>query len=901
MTDEAAGVREPMESPDSPRRPLAATGIAFGLLAVLLAGEPVPSEDAAFSTGAVLRSVVLALVTAIALFTAWTGPGVWSRPRRAHLVLLCLPLAVPLLALLHARGLPETLARHGVVWLALVLLPLALLGIWNRRADVERAWHILVVGGVIAAVFVLMSALAGRPAVGPFGRIGIAGPVLGALAVPAWLLSPWRHRALRWIGFGVIVIACVLTRSRTGILALVAGLAFAAAITPPLPDVRKRVRMIAVGGGALVVIVLGLMVQGSLPFPGDRSTVDVRLGLHRTSLQLVSAQPLDGHGLGSYATSALAERDLAEARLEPRRRARHAHLDYLHVSVEGGLLAGLALLLYMGGLLVTGVRTANRAPGPAGRRHAGASLGVVATLAVAALGDGVLLDPASALLLAVAATALVLPAASATRTGLAVQGVFVLGAVAALGCAYVLAKDALADHALMRYRRAIRPGVTPREASDAAQRYLAGGALRWRPDAPEALYRLGVQEASAGNYTKARETFRSAIQADPGATEARLDLAQVYALEGRLKDARSVLEEARRRDPTRYAVRRRLMELALGEEPVPGDPPTPFDEIQVLRLMNEARAVAPERFENRIDEARVERRRATDTHGLRQAGALLRAALAGAPGPANDPPAEILIESFRLAEAENVGRALINSSILKRAFEKNPRPARRFHAEAMRFLDAGQERVAAARERAGGDPTSLDMKAADRAFSAATTRLVALLFVGLLEPESVLQGALADQDAKRFRRALAQYRSLLAWTKGPGERWRPPQRAFRDRVRQSDLYLDAASVAQRIDKALALFYRTQGQLRMGVELLQEDRARDAIRKFRSVIDTEPDTADAHYGLARALARTQQGEAAARMLLRALSLRPELRGRAIAEPDLASLRQREDVKQVLKLP
>ena len=54
-----------------------------------------------------------------------------------------------------------------------------------------------------------------------------------------------------------------------------------------------------------------------MPFPGSRSTVDVRLGLHRASLASLAERPVSGHGLGSYAVTALEHRDLTEAQLEP--------------------------------------------------------------------------------------------------------------------------------------------------------------------------------------------------------------------------------------------------------------------------------------------------------------------------------------------------------------------------------------------------------------------------------------------------------------------------------------------------------------------------------------------------------------------------------------------------------
>ena len=89
----------------------------------------------------------------------------------------------------------------------------------------------------------------------------------------------------------------------------------------------------------------------------------------------------------------------------------------------------------------------------------------------------------------------------------------------------------------------------------------------------------------------------------------------------------------------------------------------------------------------------------------------LRAAVPMAPGGAEDPPAEIVLESFHLTEAER-RPLLVCSSILMRAFAKNPAPALRYRAQADRFLRIGVEREAEAVKRAGRDPSMLDM--ADR-------------------------------------------------------------------------------------------------------------------------------------------------------------------------------------------
>lgn len=878
------------------RRPTLAFLLAVGAALVLLAGVPGFVREQAFTTGFALRAVVFALLTAGALFAAWAGPG--TRPGLGGWrgLLLALPVGVAVLGLPAFDGSWSGAARHGYTWVLLGLWPLALLWVWRTGEEPAQLLRWLVGAGAIAAVLGLVSVLQGEPVTGPFGRAGVAGPVFGALVVPALFFSPLQHRIGRWAPAALLLLACVLTRSRTGMVAVAIALPLALAIGVPHVAWRRRLRLLT---AAVVVLVslLGLVLASG----SSSRTLDVRFGLHRASLAAISERPVRGHGLGAYPVQAIQHRDLAEARLDPRRRPFHAHMDYLHASVEGGVPAGLLLLAFVVGLGVLALR------GTAARPERAAALGILATLGIAALGDGVLVDPAPALLLgSAAAVVLATRERGARATGVLLQLPLVLGAFVALGLAFVLAKDALADRALMRYRHAIRGDVSPEQAERAARLYLEQGALVWRADHPEALYRLGVHQANTLRYEAARTTFRTALRVDPGMTEARLDLAQAYALEGRPEDARTVLKEAVRRDPTRYAVARRMQELALGPEPVPGDPPAGLDEIEVLRWMNTARSLAPGRFENQLDEARFERRRATTASGLTRAGALVREALAKAPGDPQDPPAEVLIESFRLAEVEGGSSDLFKASILLGALLKNPRPARRFEAEAERFLREGAKREAAALEDAQGVAVAADMRAADRAFRAAAVRFTALLYADRLDPVVFLARAKADKEQKLWRSALARYRSLLAWTLPPqqgaqtvGELQGPLR--LEALAKQGDLLLEAASVAHHTDKLLAAFYRTRGQLRIGLELLEKRQPAMAIIRFRSALETDPNLADAHFGLSRGLAQRGAEAEAERALLEALRLKPELKGPALSEPDLHTLRERTAIRTRLGLP
>ncbi|MDF1701135.1 MAG: hypothetical protein P1V36_08255, partial [Planctomycetota bacterium] len=248
---------------------------------------------------------------------------------------------------------------------------------------------------------------------------------------------------------------------------------------------------------------------------------------------------------------------------------------------------------------------------------------------------------------------------------------------------------------------------------------------------------------------------------------------------------------------------------------------------------------------------------------------------------------------------------LLSSTILMQALARNPAPALRYRAQADRFLEEGSRRVARSLARAGDDPRALDLRTATRAFDAAAVRFVALLYVGLEDPEVILTRARADAEAGRFRRALALYRGLLAWTLPPKEGAEvDPLRGdarLESIARQGNLLIEAAKVAQRVDAPLARFYRTQGQLRIGVELLEKGKTDMARMKLQSAVEADPDLADGQLALARAYARLEEGNRAEFHLLEALRLKPGLKARALATPDLKTVRRRAKVKLRLGIP
>ena len=870
--------------PHSLPSPFPARFLAGAVALVVLADAPW-----AFTRGDVLRGVVLSFVAALAAVLGALAPGRTRGEARASWLLL-LPLAVPLLAL-PATGTAtlSSVLRDASVWLAAAALGLGLWRVWREVADVRAAWLALVAAGALAGAWTTLDLVARwAPGVGPFGRPGIAGPVLGALLAPALLLPAQRRVRLGTslaIGLG-----CLATLSRTGLLAAAFGTLVALALGAAGAPTRRRARLGLVGAVCLAGLGLGLSAAGRLPVPGGGTTLAVRAGLWRATSGLVAERPLAGHGLGTFPAEILRVRDAEEAVLSAGRRPRVAHNDVLHVAAEGGIPAGLALATWLVAALGLGIAAARRT-GPAGRRSAAAAAaGALLAVAVASLGEDVLLDPAGALLASVGAASLLWLAAPgrATIERLAVPVLLLLG-LASLASAAVKTRDLLADAHLRAYRDAVRDGADPLTATQAAQDELVRGVLAWRADHAEGHYRLGVHRAEFARYPQARESWRAALAADPGMTEAWLDIARTYELEDRVDDARAALQEAVRRDPTRYDVRMRLGHLALGKEPVPGEPSgADFDPIRAHRLYNEADRAAPNRFETAVGRARIARRRGD----LTEAAAQLRRAESIRPKAP-----ETLLESFRLAEVERRVPDLGVAGILGLAIAAEPAFAARIQAEAEDLLAEGRAREATARQAVEGTLTPPDYAAADRAYDAAARRLAGLLHGRGVDPGVVLARARAEEEERAWRPALARLRAVLSWAStAPPEVGRTRTEWLRSLAEALER---AARAASRTDGPLARHFYARAHAAQGALLLDEQEWAEARRVLERAATESPRDARVRVDLARALVRAGEADGAEQALLDALARDPDLRYEILVHPFFVELVGRPALAAALK--
>ena len=226
-------------------------------------------------------------------------------------------------------------------------------------------------------------------AVSTMGNRNFASELIAVCGAAAALLAseadaPRRDRIFGLATLFLCAVAVVLNGSRSGMIALPVGCLpclFAGAGQPT--------RGLLACGTAALGMALGL---AALPKAEDTpfrqvagrhveipSTVDVRLAIWRSGLEMVKARPLLGHGSGQFQIEYPPFRSQEEIELSSRERRfptspAAAHNDYLQVLIEGGipglLLALLAAFVFLrrtpfrlwGPLLAFGVLAGVRAP-----------------------------------------------------------------------------------------------------------------------------------------------------------------------------------------------------------------------------------------------------------------------------------------------------------------------------------------------------------------------------------------------------------------------------------------------------------------------------------------------------------------------------------------------------------
>jgi O-antigen ligase/tetratricopeptide (TPR) repeat protein len=194
---------------------------------------------------------------------------------------------------------------------------------------------------------------------GPFPNRNQTANLFGltAIVILACAQDAVRHDKKRWLmwlaGFAIIVAAIILDFSRAGVLILVAG---SALWLGALALRKSSAARIAVGLSVLLVLLTVMLLFGGKTFErfnlrsGEAGgvTTDLRWAIFRDALQLISASPWCGIGLGNFDDVFAIFRDASLMNA----RTLHPESDWFWLWVEAGwpaiilAIAGLVVLIW---------------------------------------------------------------------------------------------------------------------------------------------------------------------------------------------------------------------------------------------------------------------------------------------------------------------------------------------------------------------------------------------------------------------------------------------------------------------------------------------------------------------------------------------------------------------------
>jgi O-antigen ligase len=497
-------------------RIVASAGIAVAIFyGVFLAG---PYSSFFRSTTLIIVLVAFGLwaVTAV-LRASW-------RPRSRILPALLIPLAI--LTLTTATSRQPRLGIEYVAWsvmlVGLYLLLVRLMASPSYRsrvlaltavlALVVGVWYLQAVGTLWIEWWGLVGRISPPPLRPEFASLTFGNPsavmlmsILLALPAVAWIGVDTRGRAaLSIILLGSAASSTILSGSRAGWLGLAIGWTIAGGLWLLVPGhralvaavVRSRTLRLGLGAVIALAVVVGVVLLPGVLFRGGSGGEALRLGYWQAALKMFAESPILGTGPGTWVAQRIRYTDVpANDYYIP-----HAHDIYIQTLAESGIvgvLAGLVVLVVVGGLVFRAIRSGDR-----GRTR----MGWAAIFALAYFGGHQLLD--------------FYPSLTASLIAIAIPIAWL---------------DAAEERALAE--RPATEGPTPATAAAARRRLaantlalggvaaviVAAGVLRWSDSWAE-RHETAVSAMNDGDYAAALEPARAAAAGDPAMTPYQVTL-----------------------------------------------------------------------------------------------------------------------------------------------------------------------------------------------------------------------------------------------------------------------------------------------------------------------------------------------------------------------------------------
>lgn len=365
-------------------KPIGGTALFVAVLLVVI-WTPLPFGSVEPWAIGVIRLSACLLVVLWALHGARTGTFAVSKS------LLQIPLygaaAWALLQSVRIGGTalsvdPFLTSQAAVTLLALAVFTSCALVALDSAARLERAALILFWFGFAVSVFGMIQSFTGTrslywiresPVVnffGPFvnknhfaGLIEVLLPLgLGPLMAGA---VPRERRLMMLFVASVMLIAVALSRSRGGMLAVIAEVAILVALTivarRTAPGDTRTAPALAAIAVAIVLVGSGVAWLGAGPITesltdlpatiSDQSETS-RIEIWKATVSLIGASPITGSGIGAYGTAILQHWPSTEYST-----LLYAHNDYLQVLADAGIPGALLAILFVALIGVSLVRS----------------------------------------------------------------------------------------------------------------------------------------------------------------------------------------------------------------------------------------------------------------------------------------------------------------------------------------------------------------------------------------------------------------------------------------------------------------------------------------------------------------------------------------------------------------
>ncbi|QBB72272.1 O-antigen ligase family protein [Pseudolysobacter antarcticus] len=323
---------------DAPKRLCVLLGAALASIALCWCAQSIRWREWSLSSRWIAALAALALLCMIVAAVVSPHPELaWPSLRRLLLIALLVPIG--------ASSMLDGAPGKRMLWVVLLACASTAVISLLQAIGIELPLHVAQIGGRFPT-----GALLGNE-----GYVALACAIMAAVCAAVAASAAPRRARIAAAALGVLaILAIVVNHQATSAAALLAALSVIVAVRWQARWlVTLLVATLLIAATTALVAPLRAVTWAKLPvggIEGFQRLTTYRLGAWVAALDMVSARPLTGYGLGTFAAEAqthrlAAELDLHERFVQPSGASFvYAHQEYLQLAAEAGIPALLFLL-----------------------------------------------------------------------------------------------------------------------------------------------------------------------------------------------------------------------------------------------------------------------------------------------------------------------------------------------------------------------------------------------------------------------------------------------------------------------------------------------------------------------------------------------------------------------------